>query len=90
MLQSSHSSIVKVNINKIMQITAFEAINVRGLRLFKVLNKYRNKFDSIVYEMLFIRALKLILNVQSDSIHELKNIFIFFIFIIFASYSFMF
>ena len=35
---------------------------------FKVLKKCRNKFDCLVYEMLFIRALKPNLNVQSDSI----------------------
>ena len=35
---------------------------------FKVLKKCRNKFDSLVYEMLFIRALKPNVNVQSDSI----------------------
>ena len=38
------------------------------LRRFKVLKKCRNKFDRLVYEMLFIRALKPNLNVQSDSI----------------------
>ena len=35
---------------------------------FKVLKKCRNKFDRLVYEMLFIRTLKQNLNVQSDSI----------------------
>ena len=30
--------------------------------------KHRNKFDCLVYEMLFIRALKPNLNMQSDSI----------------------
>ena len=50
------------------------AINVHGtmpqdlLKRFEVLKKCRNKFDCLVYEMLFIRALKLNLNVQSDSI----------------------
>ena len=38
------------------------------LKRFKVFKKYRNKFDCLVYEMLFIRALKPNLNVQSDSI----------------------
>ena len=38
------------------------------LKRFEVLKKYRNKFDCLVYEMLFIRALKPNLNVQSDSI----------------------
>lgn len=38
------------------------------LKRFKVLKKCRNKFDYLVYEMLFIRALKPNLNVQSDSI----------------------
>ena len=38
------------------------------LKRFKVLKKYRNKFDCLVYEMLFIRALKPNLNMQSDSI----------------------
>ena len=38
------------------------------LKRFKVLKKCRNKFDCLVYEMLFIRALKPNLNVQSDSI----------------------
>ena len=37
------------------------------LKRFKVLKKCRNKFDCLVYEMLFIRALKPNLNVQSDS-----------------------
>ena len=36
------------------------------LKRFKVLKKCRNKFDCLVYEMLFIRALKP--NLQSDSI----------------------
>ena len=35
----------------------------------EVLKKCRNKFECLVYEMLFIRALKPNLNVQSDSIH---------------------
>ena len=35
---------------------------------FKVLKKCKNKFDCLVYEMLFIRALKPNLNVQADSI----------------------
>ena len=34
------------------------------LKCFKVLTKYRNKFDCLVYKMLFIRALKPNLNVQ--------------------------
>ena len=38
------------------------------LKRFEVLRKCRNEFDSLVYEMLFIRALKANLNVQSDSI----------------------
>ena len=38
------------------------------LKRFKVLKKCRNIFDCLVYEMLFIRALKPNLNVQSDSI----------------------
>ena len=38
------------------------------LKCFKVLKKCRNKFDCLVYEMLFIRALKPNLNAQSDSI----------------------
>ena len=38
------------------------------LKRFEVLKKYRNKFDCLVNEMLFIRALKPNLNVQSDSI----------------------
>ena len=38
------------------------------LRRFSVLKKCRNKFDCLVNEMLFIRDLKPILNVQSDSI----------------------
>ena len=37
------------------------------LKRFKVLKKCRNKFDCLVYEILFIRALKPNLNVQSDS-----------------------
>ena len=38
------------------------------LKHFEVLKKCRNKFDCLVYEMLFIRTLKPNLNVQSDSI----------------------
>ena len=53
------------------------------LKRFKVLKKYRNKFDCLVYEMLFIRALKPNLNVQSDSIRA-KVLLIFYFFIIFA------
>ena len=143
MFRSSHDSIIKENMNDIMQITAFKAIlarriNIRGcedykcegnkatncknqqcvvygfqcdlcdagyvgytrghlhnrvkghkqqssaiakhyknmhgtmpqglLKRFKVRKKCRNKFDCLVYEMLFIRALKPNLNVQSDSI----------------------
>ena len=34
--------------------------------------KYRNKFDCLVYEMLFIQELKSSLNVQSDSIRFIK------------------
>ena len=36
------------------------------LERFKVLKKCKNKFDCLVYEMLFIRSLNL--NVQADSI----------------------
>ena len=35
---------------------------------FEVLKKCKNKFDCLVFEMLFIRTLKPSLNVQSDSI----------------------
>lgn len=38
------------------------------LKRFEVLKKYRNKFDCLAYEMLFIGALKPNLNVQSDCI----------------------
>ena len=38
------------------------------LKRFEVLKKRRNKFDCLVYEMLFIRTLKLNVNVQSDSV----------------------
>ena len=38
------------------------------LKRFQVLKKCKNKFDCLVNEMLFIRALKPNLNVQSDSI----------------------
>ena len=38
------------------------------LKRFEVLEKFRNKSDCLVYEMLFIRALKPNLDVQSDSI----------------------
>ena len=37
------------------------------LKHFKVLKKCRNKFNCLVYEMLFIRVLKPNLNLQSDS-----------------------
>ena len=33
-----------------------------------MLKKYKNKFDCLVYEMLFIRSLKPNLNMQADSI----------------------
>ena len=36
--------------------------------IFEVLNKGKNKFDSLVHEMYFMRALKPHFNVQSDSI----------------------
>ena len=35
---------------------------------FTVLRKCRNKFDCLLYEMLFIKELKPSVNVQSDSI----------------------
>ena len=38
------------------------------LNRFEVLRKCRNKFDCLVYEMLYIKALKPNLNEQSDSI----------------------
>ena len=38
------------------------------LKRFEVLKKCRNKFDCLLYEMLFIRTLKPNLNVQVDSI----------------------
>ena len=38
------------------------------LKRFEVLKKCKNKFDCLVYEMLFIRTLKPSLNVQTDSI----------------------
>ena len=38
------------------------------LKRFEVLKKCKNKFDCLVFEMLFIRTLKPSLNVQSDSI----------------------
>ena len=38
------------------------------LKRFEVFKKCRNKFDCLVYEILFIRTLKPNLNVQSDSI----------------------
>ena len=38
------------------------------LKRFEVLKKCKNKFDCLLYEMLFIRAVKPNLNVQSDSI----------------------
>ena len=47
------------------------------LERFKVLKKCKNKFDCLVYEMLFIRLLKPNLNVQADSIRA-KIIFIIF------------
>ena len=42
--------------------------NMHMLKRFEVLKKCRNKFECLVYEMLFIRALKPNLNVQPDSI----------------------
>ena len=38
------------------------------LKCFEVFKKCRNKFDCLLYEMLYIRTLKPNLNVQSDSI----------------------
>ena len=38
------------------------------LKRFEVLKKCKNKFDCLVFKMLFIRTLKPSLNVQSDSI----------------------
>ena len=38
------------------------------LKRFEELKKHRSKFDCLVYEMLFVRALKPNLDVQSDSI----------------------
>ena len=38
------------------------------LKRSEVLKKFRNKFDCLLYEMLFIRTLKPNLNVQADSI----------------------
>ena len=53
------------------------------LKRFEVLKKCRNKFDCLVYELLFVRALKPNLKVQSDSI----RVKVFFrIFIIFAPF----
>ena len=46
------------------------------LKCLKVLKTSRNKFDCLVYEMLFIRALKQNLNVQSDSIRA--KVFLYF------------
>ena len=39
------------------------------LKYFEVLKKCRNKFDCLVFEMLFTRTLKPNLNMHSDSIH---------------------
>ena len=36
--------------------------------LFKVLKKWKNKWDCLIYEMLFIKDIKPSLNTQSDSI----------------------
>ena len=36
---------------------------------FSFLKKWRNKFECLVYEMLFIQERKPSLNVQSESIH---------------------
>ena len=38
------------------------------LKHFDVLKKYKNNFDCLVHEMLFIREVKLTLKVQSESI----------------------
>ena len=43
------------------------------LKRFQELKKCKNKFDCLVYEMLFIRALKPNLNVQSDSICAIRS-----------------
>ena len=48
------------------------------LKRFEVLKKCRNKFECLVYEILFIRALKPNLNVQSVRLHSCESIFIIF------------
>ena len=48
------------------------------LNRFEVLKKCRNKFECLVYEILFIRALKPNLNVQSVRLHSCESIFIIF------------
>ena len=58
------------------------------LKRFKVLKKCRNKFDCLVYEMLFIRALKPNLNVQSDSIRA--KVFSFYNFFTFYNFRTLF
>ena len=50
------------------QINYIFSSNVHLLSRVEVLRKCRNKFDDLVYEMLFITALKPNLNVQSDYI----------------------
>ena len=55
------------------------AISQDLLKRFEVLKKCRNKFDCLVYEMVFIRTLKPNLNVQSNSIranviHNLRTL----------------
>ena len=42
------------------------------LKRFEVLKKCRNKFDCLVYEMLFQRSLKPNLNVQSDLVFAIS------------------
>ena len=51
---------IALTIERDVALSAFSCI--------EVLRKCRNKFDGLVYEMLFITALKPNLNVQSDYI----------------------
>ena len=43
-------------------------------RSFKILRKFQNKLDCLIFEMLFIKELKLTLNKQYDSICEKLHI----------------
>ena len=63
-----HVLVMLGNGGGLLYVLLHDCVNVPQdlLKRFEVLKKCRNKFSCLVYEMLFIRALKPNLNVQSD------------------------